>query len=153
MDPVPSRFAVPRLRTGTQNQKPPHLQGDVPKCPQTSQDVLQDVPRCGRDVPAIRAISPDMRTQQTPIDEGRRPAFEPPGSEEPLPTDSAHAGRLLAAEEVAQLLGVNTTFVYALVRRGELPAVRIGERYVRFRLQSLERWIEERETSGLRASR
>jgi len=74
------------------------------------------------------------------------------GHSEP-PLASAAPGRLLAAEEVAQLLGVNATFVYALARRGDLPAVRIGERYVRFRAQTLERWIEEQETSGWSASR
>ena len=36
--------------------------------------------------------------------------------------------------------------IYALVRGGELPAVRIGERYVRFRSEALLRWIESRES-------
>lgn len=57
------------------------------------------------------------------------------------------AGRLLTADEVAEVLGVPRTFVYALARRGELPTVRIGERYVRFRGQALERWITDQETT------
>ncbi len=56
-------------------------------------------------------------------------------------------GRLLVAEDVAALLGVPPTFVYALARRGELPSVRVGERYIRFRAQAIEDWIDARETS------
>jgi excisionase family DNA binding protein len=57
------------------------------------------------------------------------------------------AGRLLTADEVAVVLGVPRTFVYSLARRGELPTVRIGERYVRFRGQALDRWISDQETT------
>lgn len=53
---------------------------------------------------------------------------------------------LLTAEDVAQILRVPRTFVYELARRGELPTVRVGERYVRFRDDALRRWIEECET-------
>jgi excisionase family DNA binding protein len=52
---------------------------------------------------------------------------------------------LLNAEEVAQILGVPHTFVYALARRGEIPTVRIGERYVRFRAGAIDGWIAARE--------
>ena len=60
---------------------------------------------------------------------------------------AAVAGRLLTADEVAAVLGVPRTFVYSLARRGELPTVRIGERYVRFRGHALERWIADQETT------
>jgi excisionase family DNA binding protein len=53
---------------------------------------------------------------------------------------------LLTADDVARILGVPNSFVYALARRGELPTVRIGERYVRFRLDAIETWIAEHET-------
>jgi excisionase family DNA binding protein len=56
-------------------------------------------------------------------------------------------GRLLTADEVAAVLGVPRTFVYSLARRGELPTVRIGERYVRFRGPALDRWISDQETT------
>lgn len=64
---------------------------------------------------------------------------------------NAHAsiswpGRLLSAEDVAELLGVPRTFVYALARRGDLPVVRVGERYVRFRAETLEQWIAAQES-------
>ncbi len=63
------------------------------------------------------------------------------------------SGRLLSAGEVAEVLGVAQSFVYALVRRGELPAVRVGERYVRFRSEALHDWIANHESSQARWSR
>jgi excisionase family DNA binding protein len=60
---------------------------------------------------------------------------------------SAGGGRLLCAEDVALVLGVPRAFVYTLARRGELPTVRVGERYVRFRGESLEAWIAAQETT------
>lgn len=62
-------------------------------------------------------------------------------------------GRLLGADDVAELLGVPRTFVYALARRGDLPVVRLGERYVRFRAEALEEWIAEQESTGIRRRR
>jgi excisionase family DNA binding protein len=58
-------------------------------------------------------------------------------------------GRLLTADDVADVLGVPRTFVYALARRGALPTVRVGERYVRFRTQALDLWIEQQETNRI----
>jgi excisionase family DNA binding protein len=55
--------------------------------------------------------------------------------------------RLLTAGDVAAILDVPRSLVYALARRGELPAIRVGERYVRFRVEAIERWIEGREAS------
>jgi excisionase family DNA binding protein len=60
---------------------------------------------------------------------------------------------LLAAEDVADVLGVRATFVYALARRGELPTVRIGERYVRFRTEALEQWIANQESTRPKGTR
>ncbi len=59
---------------------------------------------------------------------------------------------LFTADEVAAVLGVPRTYVYALARRGELPTVRVGERYVRFRGQALESWIVEHESSRPRGT-
>jgi excisionase family DNA binding protein len=61
--------------------------------------------------------------------------------------DPSHGARLLVADDVAGLLGVSPAFVYALVRRGDLPAVRVGGRYVRFRSQAVDEWIAMHETS------
>lgn len=60
-------------------------------------------------------------------------------------TDSER--RLLTADDVAGVLRVPRSFVYALARRGELPTVRIGERYVRFRSAALETWIAHHEST------
>jgi len=68
----------------------------------------------------------------------------------PAPHASHRSGRLLGADDVAELLGVSRTFVYALARRGELPTVRVGERYVRFRSEAIEGWIEAQESHGRR---
>lgn len=48
--------------------------------------------------------------------------------------------KILKAEEVAEILGTSASFVYALMRRGELPVVRLG-RSVRVRPEDLEAFI------------
>jgi excisionase family DNA binding protein len=80
--------------------------------------------------------------------------FPRPNSATPaLDTDgSAPLPRLLTANDVAKVLRVPRSFVYALARRGELPMVRIGDRYVRFRRDALERWIEGCETTERRGT-
>jgi excisionase family DNA binding protein len=50
--------------------------------------------------------------------------------------------RLLTAAEVAEDLRVSTMTVYRLIRRGELPAVRVGRNY-RVRLADLEAYLAE----------
>jgi excisionase family DNA binding protein len=54
------------------------------------------------------------------------------------------ASRLLAADDVANYLGVRTDWVYREVRAGRLPHIRLG-RAVRFRRESIEAWIDSRE--------
>jgi excisionase family DNA binding protein len=49
---------------------------------------------------------------------------------------------LLDAEDVAMLLGVSKGWIYAEVRAGRIPYVRLG-RYVRFRRESIEDWLSE----------
>lgn len=48
--------------------------------------------------------------------------------------------RLLDADALAERWGVSTKTIYALVRDGRLPAVRVGPRRVRFRLDHIEAW-------------
>jgi len=50
---------------------------------------------------------------------------------------------LLRAGEVARLLGLGRSSVFALLAAGELPVVRIG-RCVRVPRIALERWIDDR---------
>jgi len=49
---------------------------------------------------------------------------------------------LLRVEEVAKLLGVGRTTVYALVSEQQLPVVRIG-RSLRIPREALDQWVRE----------
>ena len=57
------------------------------------------------------------------------------------------AERLLRAEDVAERIGMTKDFVYALVRRKEIPHVRLG-RSVRFRRESIDAWLAEQEEAN-----
>jgi len=59
---------------------------------------------------------------------------------------------LLTASDVAEILRVPRSLVYALARRGDLPTVSVGDRYVRFRDEALRWWIEECETTNWRGT-
>ena len=54
----------------------------------------------------------------------------------------ASAPLLLTVPEAAELLRVHSNHVYELIRRGELPHVRLG-RVIRLPRHRLEQWIEE----------
>jgi excisionase family DNA binding protein len=54
--------------------------------------------------------------------------------------------RLLRGNEVAQILNISRAYAYLLMKRGQIPAVRIG-RSVRVRPEDLEKFIVEN-TSG-----
>jgi excisionase family DNA binding protein len=58
-------------------------------------------------------------------------------------------GSLLTASEVAKLLGVPVSWVYEQSRQGRIPTVTLG-RYRRYRLDSIEAWVSELETTGQR---
>jgi excisionase family DNA binding protein len=49
----------------------------------------------------------------------------------------------LRVPEAAELLGLPRTRTYELIQRGELPAVRIGERSIRVNRAELERFLLE----------
>jgi excisionase family DNA binding protein len=49
--------------------------------------------------------------------------------------------RLLTADEVAGILSVSTARVYELARRNALPALKLGQRQVRFDETALRNWI------------
>ena len=67
-----------------------------------------------------------------------------------MPSDVAETNRLMTAREVADLLGASVDFVYAQARAGRLPCVQLG-RLVRFRRESLQRWLIELEEGGIDA--
>jgi excisionase family DNA binding protein len=54
---------------------------------------------------------------------------------------------LLTADEVAERLRVTKCWIYAEVRAGRLPHLRLG-RYVRFRARAIDAWIEQIERGG-----
>ena len=56
---------------------------------------------------------------------------------------------LLTADQVAELLGVPTSWVYEQSRKGRIPTVTLG-RYRRYRPEAIESWIEELEGVPLR---
>ena len=57
-------------------------------------------------------------------------------SNHPLP-------RLLRAVEVAEMLGLGRSKVYDMMKRGQLPVVRIGKA-IRVPVQALEEWVRTR---------
>jgi excisionase family DNA binding protein len=52
---------------------------------------------------------------------------------------------LVTADEVAKMLNVPKSWVYAEARRGNLPSVPLG-RYRRYRPEAIEQWVKERES-------
>jgi excisionase family DNA binding protein len=54
------------------------------------------------------------------------------------------ANHLLTAEDVAAMLSVPKTWVYAQSRAGVLPTVRVG-RYCRYRREAIIAWIGQQE--------
>ena len=55
--------------------------------------------------------------------------------------------RYLTVEQVVKRFGVNVTTVYRLVKRGKLPALKIGNQW-RFNETRLEEWAADRERIG-----
>jgi excisionase family DNA binding protein len=55
-------------------------------------------------------------------------------------------GRLLSAEQVAEMLGVPKSWVYEQSRKGAIPTVTLG-RYRRYRAEAVEEWIKQQEGS------
>ena len=53
--------------------------------------------------------------------------------------------KLLNADDVAALLGVPKSWVYAAAREGRIPTVQLG-RYYRFRPEAVEAWVRELES-------
>lgn len=56
--------------------------------------------------------------------------------------------RLLTADDVAAITGMTKSWVYAEVRAGRIPHVKLG-RYYRFREPSIAAWLEEIESGRI----
>ncbi len=61
-------------------------------------------------------------------------------------------GKLLRAEEVAELLGVKLSTVRAWTRRRDIPCVKIGPRGVRYRLLHILAFVDARSCPALRTA-
>ena len=57
-----------------------------------------------------------------------------------------NAAALLTAEDVAEMTGMGVDWIYAQSRRGRIPTVKLG-RYRRYRLEAIEQWLRENETT------
>jgi excisionase family DNA binding protein len=61
-----------------------------------------------------------------------------------MPSQGADTPRFLTLADVAEVLNTSSAQVYALVRRGELPAIKIGGRgQWRVEASKLEEYIQE----------
>jgi len=58
-------------------------------------------------------------------------------------SDSPRPARLLRIDEVSELTGLTVGTLYHFVSQKRIPVVRLSKRCIRFRLSSLERWLEE----------
>jgi excisionase family DNA binding protein len=61
------------------------------------------------------------------------------------PQEQPAAYRLLTLPEVAVILGVPEEHAREMGRRGQLPTLKVGERYVRVRLSALQKWVARQE--------
>ena len=63
------------------------------------------------------------------------------------PAESGHGepqDRLLTIAEAAGLLSIPKAFTYELARRGEIPTVRIGRKYIRVPLHALQKCLAQK---------
>jgi excisionase family DNA binding protein len=58
-----------------------------------------------------------------------------------------HRPAVMTVDELAHYLRVHTMTIYRLIRRGQLPAVRVGRAW-RFRKDQLNEWLHDREMNA-----
>ena len=56
--------------------------------------------------------------------------------------DPAATEKLLKIEEAAALLSIPRAFCYELARRGEIPTVKVGRKYIRVPLHALQKVLD-----------
>lgn len=56
--------------------------------------------------------------------------------------------KTITVKELSDLLGVSVDVVYEQVRKSNIPHFRVGRRIL-FRVETLENWMSEKETSSL----
>lgn len=80
-------------------------------------------------------------------------ALQQDNAERPIqiePNTSRLAGKIIRADEVAELLGVTRMRVYELVRQKLIPYFRVGVRQIRFQEEAVIEW---RDKGGSKESR
>jgi len=68
-----------------------------------------------------------------------------PARDNNSPCHQFFENQLISYKQAAQYLSVSEPFLRRLKARGLVPFVLIGDRGVRFRVSSLNQWVEERE--------
>ncbi|HQZ22931.1 MAG TPA: helix-turn-helix domain-containing protein [Thermoflexales bacterium] len=63
----------------------------------------------------------------------------------------AASSHLMTVKDLAAYLSLDTTTIYRMVERGEIPVVRIGQRgrTVRFKREAIETWLKMREMNQI----
>ena len=61
-------------------------------------------------------------------------------------------GRLLTVDDVAELTGMGRDWIYAQVRAGQIPHIRLG-RSVRFREHAIDQWLGQLEQQTKKPTR
>jgi excisionase family DNA binding protein len=56
---------------------------------------------------------------------------------------------LWTTEQLAEYLKVHEMTIYKLLQAEEIPAIKVGKKW-RFRQTTIDRWLSERETCGIR---
>jgi excisionase family DNA binding protein len=65
----------------------------------------------------------------------------------PLQENRFFENQLITYKEAAKYLSVSESYLRRLKANGRIPFVFVGDRGVRFRVSSLNRWIEKREVT------
>lgn len=65
------------------------------------------------------------------------------------PDGPEEGSQLLTVPQVAALLAVPRAYAYELARRGVLPTVRIGPKYIRVPAAALREWVASLQEAGL----
>jgi excisionase family DNA binding protein len=59
--------------------------------------------------------------------------------------------KTLNVQEAADFIGVSAWLIYDMVRRKEIPAIRVRTR-IFFRVETLEKWMTEKEAEAVEAA-
>ena len=62
------------------------------------------------------------------------------------------SSRLLTVDDIAELTGMGRDWIYAQVRAGQIPHIRMG-RNVRFRETAIDEWLTELEQRSKKPTR